>query len=373
MTESQDLKEKLVSSLTLTDGICLPTTATVLDAMQAITQSIHTPFIAIKDDQQQFLGLAPIGALISATLKFDSSMTLRNISLRTDMAVETDDYISLALARLGKEVAVAVIENGRFKGLLLASEILRFVETDTSAAATRSSAVYYREAIQFASYVAHDLGSPLTVMLMCTEMLEHSLQANEAATKYAKAISRGARQAQQICNGLVQLERYAIAKKIFSKQISLKHLMNEIYTENMELVALKGHSLLLSDIMDQDIGIDPYLIKRSIVNLIDNACIHSPTKGQILLSAKCIAARSHKIDEFSVHDEGRTNKNYPDRIFDPFVRLENKKTTDGYGLGLAIVKQFTELHGGSVRVERNDAPGTKFVISLPLNTDQMSS
>ena len=50
------------------------------------------------------------------------------------------------------------------------------------------------------------------------------------------------------------------------------------------------------------------------------------------------------------------------RLFQPFVRIKNKKTQDirGTGLGLAIVKKLVELYQGSISVKSEPGKGTSF-------------
>ena len=39
---------------------------------------------------------------------------------------------------------------------------------------------------------------------------------------------------------------------------------------------------------------------------------------------------------------------------------------EGTGIGLAIVKSFTELQGGTVKVESVYGNGSKFIVNLPI-------
>jgi nitrogen-specific signal transduction histidine kinase len=50
------------------------------------------------------------------------------------------------------------------------------------------------------------------------------------------------------------------------------------------------------------------------------------------------------------------------KIFDPFFTTKE----GGTGLGLAIVFRVVKNHGGTVSVERNDARGATFIITLPV-------
>jgi signal transduction histidine kinase len=50
------------------------------------------------------------------------------------------------------------------------------------------------------------------------------------------------------------------------------------------------------------------------------------------------------------------------RVFEPFYTTKTK----GTGLGMAISRRLVEAHGGRIEVGESSAPGTKIVITLPV-------
>jgi signal transduction histidine kinase len=55
----------------------------------------------------------------------------------------------------------------------------------------------------------------------------------------------------------------------------------------------------------------------------------------------------------------------PLRLSRPEGRQERREGSSGLGLGLYITRQIAIAHGGTIRVESNDADGTSFVVELP--------
>jgi signal transduction histidine kinase len=53
------------------------------------------------------------------------------------------------------------------------------------------------------------------------------------------------------------------------------------------------------------------------------------------------------------------------RIFDRFYRIDHGRADGGVGLGLAICRWIAEAHGGSIRLEAGEGPGSTFVVTLP--------
>jgi signal transduction histidine kinase len=63
-------------------------------------------------------------------------------------------------------------------------------------------------------------------------------------------------------------------------------------------------------------------------------------------------------------------------IFERFQQVKISDAVDkgGSGLGLAICKNIVELHGGTIKVENNQAgPGSTFTFSLPLSKNTPSA
>jgi signal transduction histidine kinase len=58
------------------------------------------------------------------------------------------------------------------------------------------------------------------------------------------------------------------------------------------------------------------------------------------------------------------------RIFDPF--FTTKPVGEGTGLGLSITYGIIEKHGGTIRVESVPGAGTKFFVSIPINSSLLS-
>ena len=98
-------------------------------------------------------------------------------------------------------------------------------------------------------------------------------------------------------------------------------------------------------------------------NLILNGLRHTRTVVRVKVEALNATLK------ISVSDDGPGIADADkERIFEPFVRLDESRNRDlgGYGLGLAIVKQIVTAHRGDIWVENNaEDRGAGFVITLP--------
>lgn len=98
-------------------------------------------------------------------------------------------------------------------------------------------------------------------------------------------------------------------------------------------------------------------VARAVTNLVDNAAKWSPSGALVEVSVT--------NGEVSVRDHGPgVAPEDASRVFDRFWRSNDARHLPGSGLGLAIVKDVAESHGGSVRLERPNDGGARFVLSL---------
>ena len=69
---------------------------------------------------------------------------------------------------------------------------------------------------------------------------------------------------------------------------------------------------------------------------------------------------------FYVKDNGiGIEKEFADKIFEPYVRINNKKSLSGTGIGLSICKRIVKLHNGDIGHFSNEALGSCFHFSIP--------
>lgn len=113
---------------------------------------------------------------------------------------------------------------------------------------------------------------------------------------------------------------------------------------------------------------DEIRVRQILFNLLSNAIFHTPSSGQILVSA-------FRDGENAVLRVADTGEGLPaqalDCVFDRFYRVDQSRSREsgGSGLGLAIVKGLAETHGGSAAAKSDGVgKGSTFEVRLPLRT-----
>ncbi|RMH52990.1 MAG: response regulator [Zetaproteobacteria bacterium] len=107
-------------------------------------------------------------------------------------------------------------------------------------------------------------------------------------------------------------------------------------------------------------------LRQVLINLLGNAVKFSGEGGRVEVGMECAGGNvlCH------VRDQGiGMDREQLDRIFDPFVRVEEGKhaAVPGSGLGLALCRNFIELMGGTIRAESTPGEGSCFTLRFPLH------
>ncbi len=99
---------------------------------------------------------------------------------------------------------------------------------------------------------------------------------------------------------------------------------------------------------------DKTMLQQAIVNLINNAIVHSGKNTTISVTAE--KTDSNLIISVCDTGKGIASADY-DKVLEPFFRLDSSRTTAGNGLGLALVQAIAEYHQGKLELRANKPRG----------------
>jgi two-component system osmolarity sensor histidine kinase EnvZ len=105
----------------------------------------------------------------------------------------------------------------------------------------------------------------------------------------------------------------------------------------------------------------PTAFRRCLGNLVDNACRYARWIG--------ISVRQRdEMVEIAIDDDGPgIPEAYREKVFEPFVRLDEQPdgASGGTGLGLTIARDVVLSHGGDLRLDRSRRGGLRAVLRMP--------
>ena len=210
---------------------------------------------------------------------------------------------------------------------------------------------------QFIEDASHELKTPLSVIMACSEALENEPEEK----KWLSNIKSESERMNKLISNLLDMaksenqnnEQFAIED--FSKLIEKSVLTFEslIYEKNINLEYDIEENINTKCDGDQ--------IKQLVGILIDNAIKHSSIKGEIKVKLK----KEKENIVLTVTNKGeKIAKEDREKIFERFYRTDKSRNRNEnrYGLGLAIAKNIVTNHNGEISADSENGYTTFKVI-----------
>ena len=220
---------------------------------------------------------------------------------------------------------------------------------------------------EVARRIAHEIKNPLTPIQLSAQRLRRRYldRFNEDDKVFDECTAMIVQQVDELKNLVNEFSNFA---RMPSSRPSLNDL-NQIVSEALVLYQ-EGHKhISFSFHPDPHLprfNLDRDQIKRTIINLIDNAVGAIENEGSITLSTHFNTEL--QMATLTVADTGSgIAPQIKPRLFEPY--FSTKKT--GTGLGLAIVSSIVSDHNGYIRVRDNVPRGTQFIVELPIGDSAM--
>jgi signal transduction histidine kinase len=218
---------------------------------------------------------------------------------------------------------------------------------------------------QMTDNIAHELRTPLSLILGYTESLSHGkLPATQETFDImhdeAQHLSRlidDLRTLSLVDAGELPLNRRPVDPQSLLERTRLAHAPE---------AQRRGISIQVEVAPDlPQVEVDPGRIAQVLENLMSNALRYTPEGGQVFLSAG--AAGNSVYLRVQDNGAGIPAEDLP-YVFDRFYRADkSRRRHEGEsGLGLAIAKSIVDAHDGTLSVDSVPGEGTTFSVVLPV-------
>jgi two-component system NtrC family sensor kinase len=211
----------------------------------------------------------------------------------------------------------------------------------------------------FATGIAHEVSTPLGVIVGRAEQVLSKLNGDERSKRAIEAIVQQAGRISDIIRGFLALARGDSPQMAHVDPAALGKVALDLVEHRFAKAGV--HLTSSSDPELPEIGCEPRLMEQVLVNLLLNACDACEPGGNVELR---VVAEEQRV-AFVVTDDGSgISADAVARITKPF--FTTKAVSEGSGLGLAIANELVKHHRGSLSVAaRHGHHGTRACVELP--------
>jgi PAS domain S-box-containing protein len=220
--------------------------------------------------------------------------------------------------------------------------------------------------------LVHDLRGPMANLIILVEFLSIELGSTITDPEIHKILELAqvnGRVTRDLLDSMLDVGRLE-AGEIYLQQswVDLNETIQAVKAQVTPQARAKQMELIFRPLpQTPTIWIDRGMIRRVLVNLVDNAIKYTPDQGIVSLTTTI----SDAAVCFAITDTGPgIGQADQARIFDKFSRVNHSSHAPaGVGLGLAFCKLAVEAHGGAIWVESEgvSGQGSTFFVTIPLS------
>jgi signal transduction histidine kinase len=210
---------------------------------------------------------------------------------------------------------------------------------------------------RFIASASHELRTPLAVMRATVDVVLDKPDSTPADLRCMAADIRAAvDHAEHLIGALLILARNERGLTVH-EEVDLATVAEDVL-DNADLADRRLHTTLEPAVISGD----PVLAERLVANLVDNAVRYNVASGDVWISTRTVAGSS----QLSVANTGPViSSAEADSVFQPFRRLDDRTSHEGFGLGLTIVASIAAVHGGTTTAYPRDGGGLSITVTIP--------
>lgn len=245
-------------------------------------------------------------------------------------------------------------------------------ELQTVQASLRETRESLREAFRaqerFLSNVAHELKTPIAVLLAEAQTIDRSALGEDGA-KFVRSVDEEMKRLGKLVESFLLLAKVRAGKALLRSDVVF---VNDVVMGAVEQCGLMARqysvtlfpTLIEGELANTTVAGDPTLLQTMIDGLIRNAIKFSPHGSAVDVMSVVEGAKI----VIRVRDRGPgIAPEIAETLFDRFVQAPSETLRGrGTGLGLAIAQGIAELHSGKIAFTNMPDVGCEFSIWLPV-------
>ncbi|CAN5116586.1 hypothetical protein BH09BAC2_BH09BAC2_17750 [soil metagenome] len=218
---------------------------------------------------------------------------------------------------------------------------------------------------RFVTMASHEFRTPLSTILSSASLAGKYTLTDEQQKreKHMQRIKSSVNNLTNILNEFLSLGKIEEGKVFANFSLfNLREFINNLIQE-IQLLLKPGQNILVDYKGDNEVNLDPSLLKNILLNLLSNAIKFSSENNPIHIHA----AVAKEFISVTVADSGigispEDQKHLSERFF----RGTNATNIQGTGIGLHIVNKYAELMNGEVLIKSKIEKGTQITIKFKI-------
>lgn len=214
---------------------------------------------------------------------------------------------------------------------------------------------------QMMGMIVHDLKNPLNSIIGLSEQQDDP--------RFFSTIHQSGQRMQGLIMDILDVQKFEESKmKLLKDKVALEELFQLAIQQISFLTRDKNLQITTEALPHAFVEIDKDLVLRVMVNLLTNACKHTPQNGKIRVYMEQVNFGKGQGYKVLVSDSGEgIPTEHLDKIFSKFHQVSQKKSgaIQSTGLGLTFCKLTIEAHSGKIGVESPVGNGATFWFTLP--------
>jgi two-component system, OmpR family, sensor kinase len=218
---------------------------------------------------------------------------------------------------------------------------------------------------RFVADASHELRTPISVIRGEADV---ALTQDRSTAEYKQSLAivlDESRRLSRLVDDLLNLARADAGHvKLQVRDFYLNDLLADCCRSVQALAAACNLTIECRAGADLEYRGDEELLRRLVMNLLDNAIRYTPSGGKVEAALESDGAQVRiRVDDTGI---GIPAEAAP-HIFERFYRADKARSRQdgGFGLGLAIVKWIAESHNGAVELRSRNGAGSEFTVTLP--------
>lgn len=219
--------------------------------------------------------------------------------------------------------------------------------------------------MSYASFVSHDLRSPLTVMKGYLSLLQEGvIPVNPEAAPLVGHAFHASVVMQELIQNILQLAQdvHEGNKAEAASPFDPKPVISRLFLHLGGLYPNDARKFTITSL--PRVGVSAVVVERIFYNLLGNALKYSAEKPNPVIEVGGELTPEGPV--LYVRDNGvGFDSRQSDRLFREFSRLETAGEADGFGLGLSLVARLVRAHGGRIWAKGEVGAGATFYVLFP--------